>query len=599
MAAYNKKFALWLKETNNPFFEYYQNYFKNGEDIFYLLGQSNEKNDIVPSDLVSALQSELTFDESKAPEKQSNFVALQTPINNNFLGHMVRAADIGAKVETDCPNYKNIISNLAKSYKVKIIDSKDISGVISYKENKFVGFLKKIRYNFILRRAKRAAEKGKDFSVKKLDLHSITNKIYLDNSFMLSNGAYYRIGNNEKLLNVVNAFAKNLTEIFFNHKGAHFISYDIDRKIMSATQLLSTLYVSRAMYYGDIKINEQIEKSLKVQIAQTLSSIKGAESNLALKKIREETIEVTKYMMHRQGLTTQNLIDNSEKMGYKFAEKITNLEQVMFGKLKFKNVLENFKDEDKDIDKEENKNKDKNKDENFDKEDKDKNKDENFDKEDKDKNKDEDKPKEEKSILKIKKMDLIRELSKRIDESVDNTKDEFWAGNTGWYFNAYQSVINKTQNSSYDPVKNLKDLQTNSVIVDTRHKLLESLAQSIVQTSEGQNIEFTDKQLSDLQGEWIAKQMIKVVSEKFGKDLIEIEVPFVKKTKSNLKSYNEMFSNACDKVFEKITGQKMNDWINLTLFVNKNEILTREKNEQKAIIEKIKNEGIVIPEKTL
>lgn len=570
MVKYQKQFAEWLKTNNPAFYNQYTDMFNNGRDVFSLLGESFADDSITPKDLIARMQGELPLIKDETRINDRLFVAYNTPINPSFLGLMVRAADYGIKINEGCPNYQELKNKLAASYRVKIIDSPSLAGVISYRISKFKAFIKTRKYNRMLKRAENATRHGKTFTRHKLDLHSISNTIRIDNMFhTFKSSEKYRIGNNEKLLNVVNAFARNITDIFFDRKGKYFLDANTDKHIKAATSLLSTLFVSRAMNWGDIAINTQIEEALKIQVSQTLASMPKSQGNIALKKIRQETIEVTKYMMHKQGLSLEDFVVNSERMGKVYQTKPRTLEEAMFGRQNFE--LQETKTSTSKPGAEE-----------------------------KSKTKTNPKTEAEAGVVRISRMDLIRELSKQIDESFDSSKnlfvdDEALATATSWYFNAYQSTINKTANSSYTKIKKLGDFKTNPQIIETRNLLLKSLANSVVQSGSNKEIDFTDKQLAELQGEYIAEEMIKAVSKNFKGRYVEVQVPNkVKNTKSNAEAYNQMISKACNEVFEGIMGQTVKSWIEQVVDVKPEAIKQRETQQKNATLNKIKKAGIDI-----
>lgn len=322
-------------------------YMQTGEDALYWLGNNK---DVTVDEIITRIQSSnietisrsglRTVDEwatSNAPlktvrkslapvsntdkyssfaliEKPANYGTLRYPLNNSYISKNILFAN------KTFPKYKELINKVQDAYKIKIIEKNDRDALFSYKRSgKVVAKLKNVGLG-VVNLCRRVFKKTK-FTAKP----NYKGKIKINNSIVYNSKNVYKISEQEKftkILDSILAVTVNSTAKKLNSK--------LGSNVLFFSRLYADILLSRAINYGDVETNRNIESSLTLQMSNVLAGL-----DLTPEQIKEASsigLISAENAIKKLGLSLSDVKQSVQAAGYNYDEEPETMQDALLPK---------------------------------------------------------------------------------------------------------------------------------------------------------------------------------------------------------------------------------------------------------------------------
>ena len=182
--------------------------------------------------------------------------------------------------EKTCPNFKSVINEIERAFKVKVKDDERISKPISY-------------FGGTIRLAGRFGGE--------------------------------KVSEADKLVQVFNLLAKNAIKDKFKN------TTNPDR-VKFATELLTTMFIAESYDLG-VNFNRKIDNALRLQLSNTIAALGNANKE-TINLISSQAEKAVAKFLKKSGKSPSDIVKTLTKLGYTYTKNPTNLYEVLFGERK-------------------------------------------------------------------------------------------------------------------------------------------------------------------------------------------------------------------------------------------------------------------------
>ena len=242
--------------------------------------------------------------------------------------------------------YSSLLEKISSVYKIKIKEIDFAKKHIVYKKgSKFVSILKDKTHRVLnlCRKFLRKEQKVAPIRFK--------GKLSITKHLSSVSKSRYEISQQEKFTEILDKIILATAKHFAKND-----KLDLTEKEMLVATLYADILMSRAINYGDVKNNTDIENALKLQLSNVLATLEPSKSKL--KQLTNLGMKSAIYNLQKMGISVKEVVDNAKACGFTYSSEPTTYEDALLGsKLKLQEMQANNIVEQKDNNKDNNKDK--------------------------------------------------------------------------------------------------------------------------------------------------------------------------------------------------------------------------------------------------
>ena len=220
---------------------------------------------------------------------------------------------------TTFSTYNSLIENISNSYKIKIKELNYAKKHIIYKNgSKLVGMLKD--------KAHRVLNMCRKFLHKEQTVAPIRykGKIKITKYLNSISKSKYGVSQQERVTEILDKIMYATVKYFAKNDKVELTS-----KEMLVATLYADILMSRAINYGDVKNNNDIENALKLQLSNVLCTLEPGSDKL--KQLAGLGMRTAIYNLGKMGISLDEVVENAKKCGFTYSNKPTNYEEALLG----------------------------------------------------------------------------------------------------------------------------------------------------------------------------------------------------------------------------------------------------------------------------
>ncbi len=220
---------------------------------------------------------------------------------------------------TTFSTYNSLIENISNSYKIKIKELNYAKKHIIYKNgSKLVGMLKD--------KAHRVLNMCRKFLHKEQTVAPIRykGKIKITKYLNSISKSKYGVSQQERVTEILDKIMYATVKYFAKNDKVELTS-----KEMLVATLYADILMSRAINYGDVKNNNDIENALKLQLSNVLCTLEPGSDKL--KQLAGLGMRTAIYNLEKMGISLDEVVENAKKCGFAYSTEPTNYEEALLG----------------------------------------------------------------------------------------------------------------------------------------------------------------------------------------------------------------------------------------------------------------------------
>ena len=328
---------------------------ETGEDAIYWLGKGKLKStDEIITRIQSSHMAEVCFSGLKTKEEWENSNGVLTEIKESlcpvsstdkYSSYALKESDYSMgnlryplfntfasknvlfSTKT-FPNYYNLLNRIKSAYKIKIVEQSFKGDLFTYKRKGRITAMLKNSGLKVLNLCKKLFKK-QTFTINP----SYKGKIVIKDTYTYNNGNVYKFSQQEKFTKILDAIA-NIETKHQNKK----LKAKLNKDEQFFARLYSEVLLSRAINYGDVVSNKNVESSLTLQMSNVLAKLDLSPEQIVNasnvgKKVALNTIK-------RLGLSLADVRTAFVNSGYKYKIEPVTIEDALFAKQNLKQNVE-------------------------------------------------------------------------------------------------------------------------------------------------------------------------------------------------------------------------------------------------------------------
>lgn len=226
--------------------------------------------------------------------------------------------------------YSSLLEKISGVYKIKIKEVDSAKKHIVYKKgSKFVSMLKDKTHRVLnlCRKFLRKEQKVAPIRFK--------GKLSITKHLSSVSKSRYEISQQEKFTEILDKIILATAKHFAKND-----KLDLTEKEMLVATLYADIVMSRAINYGDVKNNTDIENALKLQLSNVLATLEPSKSKL--KQLTNLGMKSAIYNLQKMGISVKEVVDNAKVCGFTYSSEPTTYEDALLGsKLKLQEMQAN------------------------------------------------------------------------------------------------------------------------------------------------------------------------------------------------------------------------------------------------------------------
>ena len=226
--------------------------------------------------------------------------------------------------------YSSLLEKISSVYKIKIKEVDSAKKHIVYKKgSKFVSMLKDKTHRVLnlCRKFLRKEQKVAPIRFK--------GKLSITKNLSSVSKSRYEISQQEKFTEILDKIILATAKHFAKND-----KLDLTEKEMLVATLYADILMSRAINYGDVKNNTDIENALKLQLSNVLATLEPSKSKL--KQLTNLGMKSAIYNLQKMGISVKEVVDNAKACGFTYSSEPTTYEDALLGsKLKLQEMQAN------------------------------------------------------------------------------------------------------------------------------------------------------------------------------------------------------------------------------------------------------------------
>ncbi len=323
------------------------NFEKTGEDAIYWLGKGVLKN---TDEIITRIQSShigevclsglKTIEEWKNSNSPLNEVrASLCPVSstNKYSSYALKESDFSMGAlryplfntfasknilfsTKTFPKYYDLLNRIKREYKIKIVEQSSKGELFSYKRRGRVTAMLKNTGLRALNLCKKLF-KRETFSINP----SYKGKIVIRDTYTYNNGNAYKFSQQEKFTKILDA----IVNIETKHQNKK-LKAKLSKDEQFFARLYSEVLLSRAINYGDVESNKNVESSLTLQMSNVLARLDMAPEQIA--NASKVGVKVAMQTINKLGLTLTDVRNSFIGSGYKYKIEPVTIEDALLAK---------------------------------------------------------------------------------------------------------------------------------------------------------------------------------------------------------------------------------------------------------------------------